>query len=209
MIDHTLLRSDASAKEIRKLCAEALRFGFKTVCVNPCWVSLSAKLLRGSPVGVCTVIGFPLGATTTNSKAHEASEAVSNGAHECDAVINIGKLKSRDYAYVARELKVLRGVTRGRVLKVIIETALLNRREIVQAAKITKKCGADFVKTSTGFCLPGATAADVRLLRKVVGKKMGVKVSGGLRSLADAKRMLLAGATRIGTSHALSMFHSI
>ncbi len=202
MIDHTLLKPDATQQEIAQLCFEAKKYGFASVCVNPTWVSLCAELLKGSPVKVCTVIGFPLGATSSEAKAFETETAIRQGATEIDMVINIGALKARDMDTVARDI---RGVVKaahahGIIVKVIIETVLLTDEEKTLASLVSKEAGADFVKTSTGFAGGGATVHDVELMRKAVGPEMGVKASGGVRTYEDAASMIKAGATRIGAS---------
>ena len=202
LIDHTLLKPEASRKEIAKLCEEAARFGFASVCVNPWNVPLAAELLRGTAVKVCTVVGFPLGATLPQVKIYETEEAIKLGAQEIDMVINIGALKSGLDDLVQSDI---RGVVEashrgGAICKVIFETALLSTEEKIRAALASKKAGADFVKTSTGFSTAGATAEDVALLRAIVGSEMGVKAAGGVRSLEDVKKLLCAGATRIGAS---------
>ena len=201
-IDHPLLKPEATAAQIEKLCSEARQYGFASVCVNPTHVRLAARLLRRSGVATCTVIGFPLGANTPEVKAFEAGIALAQGATELDMVINIGAVKSGDDRLVARDIRaVARGVhDAGKILKVIIETALLADDEKRRACLIAKRAGADFVKTSTGFSTAGATVADVRLMRETVGPRLGVKAAGGVRSLADAEAMLAAGATRLGTS---------
>src|SRR5215204_5938059 len=202
MIDHTLLKPDATRQEIEKLCREAAQFHFATVCVNPAWVALSAQLLRGSGVGVCSVVGFPLGATTADVKHYETRRAIFDGAREIDMVINVGALKSGDLRTVERDIDAVVEPCRdcGVVSKVIIEAALLNDEEKITACTLSKAAGADFVKTSTGFGPGGATAADVALMRRVVGEEMGVKASGGVRDLEQLKAMVAAGATRIGAS---------
>ena len=201
IIDHTLLRPDASRDDVELLCREALQFGFASVCVNPNWVTLCAQLLRGSPVRVCTVVGFPLGAHLPDAKAYEARRAVEQGASEVDMVINVGALKSRDYALVEQDIRgVVQAVGRDTVVKVILETALLTRDEKVMGASLAKAAGADFVKTSTGFASGGATPEDVRLLRETVGPEIGVKASGGIRTPEDVRAMIEAGASRIGAS---------
>src|SRR5215203_2550392 len=202
LIDHTLLKADATRQEIEKLCAEAREFGFATVCVNPTWVSLCARLLRGSSTGVCTVVGFPLGATTTDVKQYETRRVIYDGASEVDMVINIGALKSGDLGLVERDIAAVVSACRDcRVLsKVIIEAALLTDEEKITACTLSKAAGADYVKTSTGFGPGGATAADVALMRRVVGTEMGVKAAGGVRDLEGLKAMVAAGATRIGAS---------
>jgi deoxyribose-phosphate aldolase len=202
MIDHTLLKPDATQEEIAQLCFEAKKHGFASVCVNPTWVSLSAQLLQGSPVKVCTVIGFPLGATSSETKAFETETAIKQGATEIDMVINIGALKARDLETVARDIRgvVNAAHTHGIIVKVIIETSLLTDEEKTIASLISKEAGADFVKTSTGFAGGGATVHDVELMRKAVGPEMGVKASGGVKTYEDAAKMIKAGATRIGAS---------
>ena len=202
MIDHTLLKPDATRQEIEKLCREAAQFHFATVCVNPAWVSFCAGLLRGSGVGVCSVVGFPLGATTPDVKHYETRRAIFDGAAEIDMVINIGALKSGDLKLVERDIAAVVGPCReaGVVSKVIIEAALLNDEEKIAASTLSKAAGADFVKTSTGFASGGATAADVALMRRVVGADMGVKAAGGVRDYEGLKAMVAAGATRVGAS---------
>jgi deoxyribose-phosphate aldolase len=201
-IDHTLLKPDASESQIRQLCKEAAQFRFATVCVNPTWVRLCGQLLKGTDVGVCTVAGFPLGATPADVKAYEARRAVFDGAHEVDMVINVGLLKSGHDDLVLEDIRQVANAVHegcGR-LKVIIETALLTDEEKVKACTIARQAGADFVKTSTGFGPGGATAEDVALMRRTVGKDIGVKAAGGIRDLAAAQRMIAAGATRVGAS---------
>ena len=202
MIDHTLLKPDATRAEIEKLCREAAEFKFATVCVNPVWVAESARLLRGSGVGVCSVVGFPLGATTADVKHYETRRAIFDGAREIDMVINVGALKSGDLRTVERDIEAVVEPCRecGVISKVIIEAALLNDEEKVTACTLSKAAGADFVKTSTGFGPGGATAADVALMRRVVGAEMGVKAAGGVRDLEGLRAMVAAGATRVGAS---------
>jgi deoxyribose-phosphate aldolase len=202
LIDHTLLKADATRQLIETLCAEARQHAFATVCVNPVWVALCAELLRGSETRVCTVAGFPLGATPAEVKAYETARVIKDGACEVDMVINVGALKSRDYRAVERDIHGVADTCRrgGAVSKVIIEAALLSDDEKVQACVIAKAAGADFVKTSTGFGPGGATAADVALMRRVVGPEMGVKAAGGVRDLKSAQAMIEAGADRIGAS---------
>jgi deoxyribose-phosphate aldolase len=201
LIDHTLLKPDASREDVETLCREAGQFCFASVCVNPNWVPLCAQMLRGSGVKVCTVIGFPLGAHLPDVKAYEARRAVEQGATEVDMVINIGALKSRDYALVENDIRgVVQSVGKETVVKVILETSLLSRDEKVMGASLAKAAGADFVKTSTGFSTGGATVEDVRLLRETVGPDLGVKASGGIRTPEDARAMVEAGASRIGAS---------
>ena len=202
LIDHTLLKPEASREDIRKLCQEAARFGFASVCVNPWNVAQAAGLVRGTPVKVCTVIGFPLGATLPRVKIFEAEEAIKLGAQEVDMVLNVGALKSGQDDQVEADIRgVVEAAHRGgAICKVIFETSLLTIEEKVRAAVASKKAGADFVKTSTGFSTGGATAEDVALMRAVVGTQIGVKASGGVRTLDDLKKMVCAGATRIGAS---------
>ena len=202
MIDHTLLKPDATRQDIEKLCREAAQFHFATVCVNPAWVALAAQLLRGSGVGVCSVVGFPLGATTADVKHYETRRAIFDGASEIDMVINIGALKSGDLRTVERDIAAVVGPCREAnvVSKVILEVALLNDDEKIAGCTLSKAAGADFVKTSTGFASGGATAADVALMRRVVGADMGVKAAGGVRDYEGLKAMVAAGATRVGAS---------
>ena len=202
MIDHTLLKPDATRKEIETLCREAAEYGFASVCVNPAWVALCARLLRGSRVTVCSVVGFPLGATTADAKHFETRRAIFDGACEIDMVINVGALKSGDLQVVERDIAAVTIPCReaGALSKVIIEAALLTDEEKVTACTLAKAAGADFVKTSTGFGPGGATVHDVGLMRRVVGDEMGVKAAGGVRDLEAVKAMVAAGATRIGAS---------
>jgi deoxyribose-phosphate aldolase len=202
LIDHTLLKPDASREDIRKLCEEAVRFGFASVCINPWNVPLAAELVRGTKVKVCTVIGFPLGATLSRVKIFEAEEAIKLGAQEVDMVINVGALKSGQDDAVQSDIHgVVEASHRGgAICKVIFETSLLTLEEKVRAALASKKAGADFVKTSTGFSTGGATAEDVAIMRAIVGSEIGVKASGGVRTFEDLKKMVCAGATRIGAS---------
>jgi deoxyribose-phosphate aldolase len=202
MIDHTLLKPDATPDQIAQLCFEARKYGFASVCVNPTWVQLCAQLLEGSIVKVCSVIGFPLGATAPEVKAFETQNALDHGASEIDMVINIGALKARDLELVARDIRgvVTTAHARDAIVKVIIEAVLLTDEEKTIACLLSKEAGADFVKTSTGFASGGATVHDVALMRKAVGPEMGVKAAGGVRTYEDAENMLKAGATRIGAS---------
>ncbi len=201
-IDHTLLKPEATTSEIKSLCEEAKKFDFASVCVNPCHVPLCSSLLKNTDVKVCTVIGFPLGANTTETKRFETEQAISNGAQEVDMVINIGQLKTGNYEYVFNDVNqvVLAAKKNGAVCKVILETALLTDEEKIKACLICKEAGADFVKTSTGFSKGGATAGDVALMKYVVGSAVGVKASGGIRSREDADAMIASGADRIGAS---------
>jgi deoxyribose-phosphate aldolase len=202
MIDHTLLRPDATRADIEALCREAAQFKFATVCVNPTWVAAASRLLSGSGVGVCSVVGFPLGATTADVKGYETQRAIFDGAREIDMVINIGALKSGDLRIVERDIEAVTTPCRscGARSKVIIEAALLTDDEKVTACTLAKAAGADYVKTSTGFASGGATAADVALMRRVVGAEMGVKAAGGVRDLEGMKAMIAAGASRVGAS---------
>ncbi|MCL6604504.1 MAG: deoxyribose-phosphate aldolase [Paenibacillus sp.] len=202
MIDHTLLKADARKEEIIKLAEEAKEYKFASVCVNPAWVAVAHEVLKDTPeVKVCTVIGFPLGASTPETKAFETSNAIANGAGEVDMVINIGALKGGDDEWVRRDIAAVVDAARGKALtKVIIETSLLSDEEKVRACKLAVEAGADFVKTSTGFSTGGATKEDIALMRATVGPDIGVKASGGVRSAEDALVMVGVGATRIGTS---------
>jgi deoxyribose-phosphate aldolase len=201
-IDHTLLKPDASRQDIEKLCREAAEFRFATVCVNPAWVATCSRLLAGSGVGVCTVVGFPLGATTPDVKNYETRRVIFDGAREVDMVINIGALKSNDLRLVQQDIEAVTSVCRenGAVSKVIIEAAYLTDEEKITACTLSKAAAADFVKTSTGFGPGGATVADVALMRRVVGDDMGVKAAGGVRDLEGLKAMVAAGASRVGAS---------
>lgn len=202
LIDHTLLKPEASESDIKKLCEEAVQFGFASVCVNPGWVKKAAEFLKGSGVPVCTVIGFPLGATLSDVKAYEARRSIFNGAREVDMVINIGALKSGDVCAVEDDIRAVVEAAHenGVLCKVIIETALLTDEEKVRACLASKNAGADFVKTSTGFSKGGATVEDIALMRRTVGSALGVKASGGVKGIDDARAMFAAGATRIGAS---------
>lgn len=201
MIDHTLLKPETKKEQVVTLCEEAKTYKFASVCVNPTWVKTSAELLAGSGVDVCTVVGFPLGASTPEVKAFETANAIENGATEIDMVLNIGALKDGDDALLEADMKAVVEAAKGKALtKVILETCLLTDEEKVRACEIAVKAGLDFVKTSTGFSTGNATVEDVALMRKTVGDKAGVKASGGVRSLADAEAMVEAGATRIGAS---------
>jgi len=202
LIDHTLLRADATREDIVKICREARKYNFASVCINPYWVALAAAELAGSPVKVCTVVGFPLGATTTEAKVAETEAALRVGAQEIDMVQNVGALRSGDHDAVKADIAaVVEAAHRaGAIVKVILETALLDDNQKVMASLLAKLAKADFVKTSTGFGPSGATAHDVELMRLAVGPEMGVKASGGIRTLDDLKKMTAAGATRIGAS---------
>ncbi len=199
-IDHTLLKPEATARDIVKICREAVENRFYAVCINPSHVKTAAKELQGSGVLVCAVVGFPLGATTCVAKAFETAEAVENGADEIDMVMHIGALKNGDQNYLFDDISGVIRAARGKIVKVIIETGLLSKQEIVLACRLAKEAGADFVKTSTGFGPGGATASDLRLMRETVGPAMGIKASGGVRTAAAVWQMIEAGATRIGTS---------
>lgn len=205
MIDHTILNPDATKDEVIRVIDEAKAHEFASVCLEPCWVSLAAERLADSPVKVCTVIGFPLGANTKTVKAFEAKEAVDNGAEEVDMVLNIGALKSGDYDLVLEDMKAVREAAKEAVVKVILETCLLTDEEKKKACALAKDAGLDFVKTSTGFSTAGATTTDVKLMREVVGDKMGVKASGGIRDRETAEAMIAAGASRIGASKSIAI----
>jgi deoxyribose-phosphate aldolase len=204
-IDHTQLKPDTTQEQIENICAEAREHNFASVCLNPTWVSLAHKLLRGTDVKVCTVIGFPLGATLPEVKATETRHVIEQGAHEVDMVINIGALKSGDLQLVEHDIRSVVRAAGRRTVKVILETCLLNDEEKVAACTIAQRAGANFVKTSTGFSSGGATVTDVALMRKVVGPAMGVKASGGVRSYDEACKMVEAGATRIGASASVAI----
>ena len=208
MIDHTLLKPEATYEQIVKLCKEALEYGFASVCINPCYVNAAYQLLKGSDVKVCTVVGFPLGAATSETKAFEAVQAVNRGASEIDMVINVGYLKSGNHDYVEEDIKTLVNKINGRALvKVIIETCLLDDEEKIIACKLAKKAGADFVKTSTGFNMSGATSEDVALMYETVSPNLKVKASGGIRTYEDAIKMINAGASRIGVSASVKIIN--
>jgi deoxyribose-phosphate aldolase len=206
MIDHTALKADTTEDTIITLCKEASEYKFASVCVNPTWVETAAKLLKGTDVKVCTVIGFPLGANTPETKAFETKDAIEKGATEVDMVINIGALKDKNDELVERDIKAVCDAAKGKALsKVIIETSLLTEEEKVRACELAVKAGADFVKTSTGFSTGGATVEDIALMRKTVGPEIGVKASGGVRDTEGAQAMINAGATRIGASSGVSI----
>ena len=204
-IDHTYLKAFGGEEIITKLCEEARKYHFKSVCVNPCNVALASRLLKGSDVLVCTVVGFPLGQNTTEVKEFETKDAIKNGAEEIDMVINVAKLKDKDYAYVLEEIARLKKVCGEKTLKVIIETCYLEDDEIVKACELSKEAKADFVKTSTGFGTAGANAHVVELMRKTVGNEMGVKASGGVHNREEALEMINAGASRIGASSGIKI----
>ncbi len=206
IIDHTLLKPEATEDDIKKVCAEAIEYKFKSVCINTHYVSLVSRLLAGSGVVTCCVVGFPLGASSTRAKVDETYDALKNGANEIDMVINIGALKSGDWNTVKRDIEGVTNACKGRALvKVILETSLLNDEEKIRACTIAKMAGADFVKTSTGFNKGGATIEDIKLMRKVVGPNIGVKASGGIRDTETAKAMIEAGANRLGTSSGINI----
>ncbi len=206
LIDHTILKPDATRADIEKVCAEARKYSFASVCVNAYWVPLVAKLLAGSPVKVCTVVGFPLGAHLPDVKAYETRRAVQDGAREIDMVINIGALKSHDHALVERDIRAVVDACGPHVVsKVILEMVLLTTEEKIAGCSLAKAAGADFVKTSTGFAGGGATLEDVKLMKQVVGDDMGLKAAGGIRSQEDARAMIEAGATRLGTSASIKI----
>ena len=211
LIDHTLLKPEGTRAQIEKLCREAAKYEFASVCVNPTWVSLAAQLLGGTPVKVCTVIGFPLGATLTSAKRNEASECLRLGAQELDMVMNVGAMKSGDRNRVETDIRGVCEVVHagGGSLKVILENVLLTHEEKVTACEICVSVGADFVKTSTGFAAGGATAEDVALMRATVGNRAGVKAAGGIRSAADLKAMVTAGANRIGASASIAILKEL
>ncbi len=201
IIDHTLLKADATKEQIQTLCEEAKEYKFASVCIHPAWVNFASQLLTETTVKVCTVIGFPLGASTSDVKAFETKDAIRNGATEIDMVINIGALKDRDLDKVEKDIAaVVKAASKNAIVKVIIETCLLTNEEKELACDIAVKAGAHFVKTSTGFATGGATIQDIQQMRKTVGPKIGVKASGGIRTLEDAKQMIEAGASRIGAS---------
>jgi len=206
LIDHTALAAGTTKEKIVKLCEEAKQYQFASVCVNPTWVAVAAEQLKGTGVDVCTVIGFPLGASTPESKAFETKDAIQNGATEVDMVINIGALKDGNVEFVLRDISAVVEAAKGKALtKVIIETCLLTDEEKVTACKLAVEAGADFVKTSTGFSTGGATVEDIKLMRETVGPDIGVKASGGVRSREDALNMVDAGATRIGASSGIAI----
>lgn len=208
LIDHTILKPEASMDDIRKLCIEAKEYNFYSVCVNSAYVNVAYNFLLHSNVKVCSVVGFPLGAMIKEAKAYEAKFAVDSGAEEIDMVINIGLLKSGKIDLFERDIKKVREACKASVLKVIIETCLLDDKEKILACKIAKEYGADFVKTSTGFSTGGATEHDVELMRKTVGDKIGVKASGGIKTYEDAIKMINAGANRLGTSSGIAIMKS-
>ncbi|MFF2447606.1 deoxyribose-phosphate aldolase [Neobacillus sp. NPDC058068] len=210
MIDHTLLKPESTKGQIETLCREARENKFFSVCVNPTWVRTAKELLQGSDVKVCTVIGFPLGATTSETKAFETTNAIEHGADEVDMVINIGALKDGNDELVGSDIRAVVEAAKGKALtKVIIETSLLTKEEKIRACELAVKAGADYVKTSTGFSTGGATFEDIALMRKTVGPDIGVKASGGVRSTEDAQKMIDAGATRIGASSSVAIINGM
>ncbi|WP_391201972.1 deoxyribose-phosphate aldolase [Psychrobacillus sp. L4] len=210
LIDHTLLKQNATKEQIEKLCEEAKKYTFASVCVNPTWVKLSAELLQESPVKVCTVIGFPLGASTSEVKAFETKNAIENGADEIDMVINVGALKDANFDFVKNDIEaVVNAAKEKAIVKVILEVCLLTDEEIIKASELSKAAGADFVKTSTGFSTGGATVEAVKLMRGTVGMDLGVKASGGVRSLEDLQTMVDAGASRIGASSGVDIMQGL
>ena len=205
MIDHTILKADATQEQVEKICNEALEYKFASVCVNSCYIPVVTKMLKGSGVKVCSVVGFPLGAMSTAAKAAETRDVVENGADEVDMVIHVGYLKAGNYEYVRNDIAAVVAAKGKAIVKVIIETCLLTDEEKVEACKLAKAAGADFVKTSTGFNTGGATVGDISLMRKTVGPDMGVKASGGIRDYETAVKMIEAGASRIGASASVAM----
>jgi len=210
MIDHTLLKAEATKEQVKTLCEEAKEYSFASVCVNPTWVQYASELLAGTEVKVCTVIGFPLGANTSATKAFETANAIENGATEVDMVINIGALKDKNFDLVKEDIKAVVDAAKGKALtKVIIETSLLTDEEKEKACVLAVEAGTDFVKTSTGFSTGGATVEDIALMRKTVGPEIGVKASGGVRSSEDTEKMIEAGATRIGASSGVAIVNGL
>ena len=203
--DHTILKADATEKEIINLCEEAKKYNFASVCVNPCYVKKCVEILKETDVDVCTVVGFPLGSMSTESKLFETEQALKDNADEIDMVINIGKLKDKDYDYVKNEINLLKKACGNKILKVIIETCLLTDEEKIKACELSKEAGADFVKTSTGMSKAGAKKEDIILMKNVVGNDLGVKASGGIKDLNSAKIMIDAGAKRIGCSSTVNI----
>ncbi len=208
LFDHTILKADATRKDVKRVCDEAMAYSFCSVCVNSYYVPYVANLLHGSDVKICSVVGFPLGAMSTRAKALEAKIAVMDGADEIDMVINVGALKDRDYSVVLEDIKAVKEACGEKILKVIIETCLLTDDEKVKACELAKEAGADFVKTSTGFSAAGAKVEDVRLMRETVGPDMGVKASGGIHDKEFAKELVDAGANRLGTSATIEIVES-
>lgn len=209
LIDSTILKPEVSENDIKILCEDALKYNFCSVCINPTWIKYSKNILSNSSVKICTVIGFPLGASTTEMKYMETCNAIENGADEIDMVINIGLLKSKNFNSFKEDILKVREASKNKLLKVIIEACLLTEEEKKIACEISKELMADFVKTSTGFSTYGAKAEDVRLMRNIVGSDMGVKAAGGIKTLSDVKAMIEAGANRIGTSNAVNIIKEI
>ncbi|MGO1469110.1 MAG: deoxyribose-phosphate aldolase [Tissierella sp.] len=210
MIDHTLLKPEATRAEIKNLCSEAKKYKFKAVCINPFYVKYCKDLLKDTDVKIATVIGFPLGANTTEAKVFETKNAITNGADEIDMVINIGSLKNKDFDIVKKDIEEVVGAAgKNKLVKVIIETSLLNHEEKIKACQLSKKAGADFVKTSTGFSSGGATSEDVKLMKSIVEDKLEVKASGGVRDIESAKNMIENGATRLGTSSGVKIIKEL
>ncbi|MGQ9845660.1 MAG: deoxyribose-phosphate aldolase [Caldisericia bacterium] len=205
LIDHTLLKPDAKIDDIKKLCDEAIKYNFYSVCINPCYIKIAKDFLQNSDIKICTVISFPLGASSIYVKIKEAEDAIKNGADEIDMVMNIGMFKSSNYDYIYEEISSIKKTIGKNILKVIIETSLLNDEEKIKACKIVKESGADFVKTSTGFSQGGATKEDILLIRKTVGDNFGIKASGGIKSYEQALELIKAGATRIGSSSSVKI----
>ncbi|MEN0587214.1 deoxyribose-phosphate aldolase [Kurthia gibsonii] len=209
LIDHTLLKPEATAAQVKELCKEARTYDFASVCVNPSFVKLAAEELQGAKSKVCTVIGFPLGASTAKTKAFETKDAIANGADEIDMVLNIGALKAGQYDVVLEDMKAVREAAGEKLVKVILETCLLTDEEKEKACELAVEAKLDFVKTSTGFSTSGATAEDVALMRRIVGAELGVKASGGVRSLEDVEKMVAAGANRIGASSGVKIMNGL
>ncbi len=208
-IDHTNLKMEATSKDIAKLCREAMEYDFETVCIHPCYVALAKELLEGSNVGVCTVVGFPLGMNTPKTKVFEAIDAIEQGADEIDMVINVGALKDQDYDYVKKEIEEVRDSIDGRVLKVIIETSLLTEAEIIKMTEICNETFVNFIKTSTGFGSRGASVNDVKIMRAHKGEVLEIKAAGGISTYEQMDEFIKAGATRIGASHSAQIMESI
>lgn len=208
-IDHTNLKMEATSKDIAKLCEEAIEYGFETVCVNPCYVNLAKELLENTNIGVCTVIGFPLGTSTPKVKQYEAIDAVENGADEIDMVINVGALKDKDYDYVKKEIEEIRDAIDGKILKVIIETALLTKEEIIKMTEICNETFVNFIKTNTGFSKRGVTLEDVQIINEYKNEVLEIKASGGVTTFKQMDELIKAGASRIGTSHSVEIVKGI
>ncbi len=209
-IDHTLLKPDTTIADIEMLCREAIQYSFASVCVNPCFVTVAKKFLQGHNINLCTVVGFPLGATTSDTKAFETACAIENGANEIDMVINIGSLKERMYKLTEYDIKAVSEVCKDKaLLKIIIEACLLSDEEKIEACKLAKAIGVDFIKTSTGFSYGGATIADIKLIKSIVGDSIGIKASGGIRDLSSMLKMIEAGASRFGTSSSIRIINQL